>query len=134
MQQEKRRCSKCGEMRAPWEYHIHSNGKKRSQCRYCMNAKKTDQPSTTQGVRDGRSIIEARLGEVPGGCMIPPTSMGKPPTICPWYVECKRRERDGAELLMCEVEDSALNIPLMPKAPARLPVEADGPWWFSDNK
>lgn len=105
-----RRCTKCGDMRQPWEYG-YQDGRRRAQCRQCMNAMHKDQPSTTQGIRDGRAVIEARLGAVPGGCVTPPTSVGKPPRVCPWLKECRKRERNGAALLMCEVDDVALNIP-----------------------
>lgn len=127
-------CTVCGLPKEQWEFaEIKRTGKYRAQCRACISGMHADQPSTTDAVRRGQDILRERFGgAVPLGCVIPQKSFGGGPIVCRFYAECRALPADAP--VLCEVEDSLLNIPLAESGRVHQGPEVDGPWWFSENK
>ncbi len=59
------------------------------------------QPATTDAIREAQRAIRGMLGEIPGGCELPPISMGAAPKVCPWLVYCEGLE--AYEAVLCEL-------------------------------
>jgi hypothetical protein len=114
-----KRCVHCGKTKPEAAFDVRADrGQRQSWCRACTNSRsrhRNHKAVETSGKRRATyaEIMTARIGWIPAGCVT--GGNGTTLVYCPLYAVCARPVLwEATPGLLCEIEDAALGLPLMP--------------------